>query len=237
MRSNVQDQEIVKLLTKLKEAEKGYPQELFTARRQRYLEQIGTVGLGLGAGKGISEAIKNAKTPPASSSVTSTLLETALLVAIVAEAGTVAFLYRDKVADFIRTFSTSPRIQEVTPPPVVPPSQAPISASFTPVATSTIVMPTISPSPTAMAGIVTQTPAPGDVLEEIGPVIDLPTQAVSTQVPPTQVASTPIPNDDNGDNGNHYGQTPKPERTKEPENDNQLPKEDKGPLPRPTRAE
>ena len=231
MRANVQDQEIVKLLTKLKEAEKGYPQELFSARRQRYLEQIGTVGLGLGAGKSISEAIRDVKNPPASTSVTSTLLETVLLVAIVAEAGTVAFLYRDKVADFLRTFSTSPRVQEVTPPPVVPPSQVAISVTSTPGTTLTAAMPTLSPSPTGTAGGVTQTPGPGDVVEEINPAIGLPTQAVSTQVPPTRIASTPIPNDDNGDNGNHYGQTPKPERTKVPENDNQTPKDNQGPPP------
>jgi hypothetical protein len=241
MRSNVQDQEIVKLLTRLKEAERGYPEELLAARRKHYLEQIGTAGLGLGAGKAVSEAVKNAKSPPtsASSSVTSTLLETVLVVAIIAEAGTVAFLYRDKVADFLRTFNTTARVQEVTPPPILAPSQAPALATstsistFTPAVTSSVVMATISPSPTGTAAGVTQTPAPGDVVEDINPAPGLPTQAVATQVPPTQpvatqnpptqVVSTPIPDEDNGDNGNHYGQTPKPERTIEPGNGDQPP--------------
>lgn len=238
MRSNVQDQEIVRLLTRLKEAERGYPEELLAARRKHYLEQIGTAGLGLGAGKAVSEAVKNAKSPPASasSSVTSTLLETVLVVAIVAEAGTVAFLYRDKVADFLRTFNTTARVQEVTPPPVLAPSQAPalgtttLSTSTLGV-TSTVVMATISPSPTGTAAGVTQTPAPGDVVEDINPAPGLPTQAVATQAPPTQVVSTPVPDDDNGDNGNHYGQTPKPERTIEPGNGEQPPGLNQGPHP------
>lgn len=231
MRSNVQDQEIVKLLTKLKDAEHGYPQELLAARRQRYLEQVGTVAVGLGAGQVISEAVKNVRTPPASPSATNALLEAALVVAIVAEAGTVAFLYREKVADFLRTLNPSPNVQEVTPPPVGQPSQASISISFTPGLTSTVVTPTISPSPTGTASLITETLSPGDVVDETDPIIEIPTQAVATQVPPTQAVSTPVPNEENGDNGNHYGQTPKPERTIEPGSGNQPSNENQGAHP------
>jgi hypothetical protein len=239
MRSNVQDQEIVRLLTRLKEAERGYPEDLLAARRKHYLEQIGTVGVGLGAAKAVSEAMKNAKSPPVSTSstVTSTLLETVLVVAIVAEAGAVAFLYRDRVADFLRTFNSSARVEEVTPLPVFAASQvsaaatSTIGSTSTPGVTNTVVMTTISPSPTGTAAGTTETPAPGDIVEDINPAPGLPTQAVVTQAPPTQVVSTPVPDDDNDDNGNHYGQTPKPERTIEPGNGNQPPNENQGPHP------
>jgi hypothetical protein len=207
---DAQDKEIVRLLTKLKDTDGKYPPDLFAARRQGYLKQMGQIGLGMGVGAGIKNAVKSGKAPVLSSA-TSAVLESALVVAIVAEAGTVAYFYRDKLADIFKTIIKEAGVQEVTPPPVhteleiqgVTPSQA---------VTATLPSVTLSVSPTGTE--LTSTPVPG-VAED--------NNTISGN-------STPAPN---GNNGNHYGQTPKPQRTKDPKgNNNQLPRDNS----RPTRT-
>ena len=86
---DTQDKEIVRLLTKLKDADGKYPPDLLAARRQGYLKQMGQIGLGIGAGIKIKNALNSAKAP-ALASATSRVLESALVVAIVAETGAVA---------------------------------------------------------------------------------------------------------------------------------------------------
>ena len=200
---DAQDKEIVRLLTKLKDTDGKYPPDLLAARRQGYLQQMGQIGLGIGLGVSIKNAVKGGKVP-AFSSATSTILESALVVAIVAETGTVAYFYRDKLADIFNTITQEAGVQEVTPPPVhtelgiqgVTPS---------PAVTATLPSVTLSVSPTGTE--VTSTPVPGVVDDNNTIKID----------------STPAPN---GNNGNHYGQTPKPQRTKEPKNNNDKPPKD-----------
>src|ERR1044071_7011594 len=111
---DAQDKEIVRLLTKLKDTDGKYPPDLFAARRQAYLTHMGEIGLGIGAGLKIKNALNSAKTP-ALSSATSTVLESALVVAIVAETGTVAYFYRDKLADLVQTITKEASGQEITP--------------------------------------------------------------------------------------------------------------------------
>ena len=202
-----QDKEIVRLLTKLKDTDGKYPPDLFAARRKGYLRQMGEIGLGIGVGVGTKNAVKSGKAP-AFSSATSTVLESALVVAIVAEAGTVAYFYRDKLAELFQTIIKEARGQEVTPPPVhteleiqgVTPSLA---------VTATLPSVTLSVSPTGTE--LTSTSVPGSLEDN---------NTISAN-------STPAPN---GDNGNHYGQTPKPERTKDPNNNNvQSPKDNTKP--------
>jgi hypothetical protein len=132
-------------------------------------------------------------------------------VAIVAETGTVAYFYRDKLADLFQTITNEASGQEVTPPPVqtelevqgVTPSSA---------VTATLTSVTLSVSPTGTA--LTSTPVPGGAEDN---------NTISAN-------STPAPN---GNNGNHYGQTPRPQRTKDPKgNNNQLPSDNS----RPTRT-
>jgi len=203
---DTQDKEIVRLLTQLKDTDGKYPPDLFVARRQSYLKHMGEVSLGIGAGLKIKNALNDAKTP-ALSSATSTVLESALLIAIVAETGTVAYFYRDKLSNFFRISKKEANVQEVTPPPAqtqlaiqgVSPSAAPAS---------TLPSITLSVSPTEPE--LTSTPIPGVVNNN---------NTNNT----ASANSTPVPN---GNNGHHYGQTPKPQRTKEPKNNtNQNPKD------------
>jgi len=190
-----QDKEIVRLLTKLKDTDGKYPPDLFAARRQGYLRQMGEIGLGIGVGT--KNAVKSGKAP-AFSSATSTVLESALVVAIVAEAGTVAYFYRDKLAELFQTITKEARGQEVTPPPIHTELEIQ-GVTPSPAVTATLPSVTLSVSPTGTE--LTSTPVPG-VAEE--------NNTISGN-------STPAPG---GNNGNHYGQTPKPQRTKEPKGNN-----------------
>jgi hypothetical protein len=192
-----QDKEIVRLLTKLKDTDGKYPPDLFAARRQGYLRQMGEIGLGIGVGVGTKNAVKSGKAP-AFSSATSTVLESALVVAIVAEAGTVAYFYRDKLAELFQTITKEARGQEVTPPPIHTELEIQ-GVTPSPAITATLPSVTLSVSPTGTE--LTSTPVPG-VAEE--------NNTISGN-------STPAPG---GNNGNHYGQTPKPQRTKEPKGNN-----------------
>lgn len=208
MEFDLQDQEIIKLLTKLKDARAEYPQGLLAARRQTYLKRMAEIGLGIGANTGIENAAKNGKVP-SPSPATSTLLETALVVAIIAEAGTAAYFYRDKLADFFQTITTSTRVQEVTTPPIFTTLEVQ-GVTLSPVVTPTFLSPTISESPTGIAITPTTTPNPGVIDDNIEGT--------------TPANFAPVPN---GNNGNHYGQTPKPERTREPNDNNDQPPRDR----------
>jgi len=216
MEFNPEDREVIRQLRKLKQVDKEYPSELFAARRQRFLRRMGEISLGLGAGVGLHQAIKSAKALP-TSPVTSKLLETVLVVAIVAEAGAVTYFYRDKLADLLKTFVASPEIQEIISPPVMPTSltttiSTPFSEhTFTPEPenTSTPQVLTASEAPAGLAVTLTQTPDP-----------NLLNATTAVNATAAQSNSTPDPN---GNNGNHYGQTPRPERTKENSGNNDKP--------------
>jgi hypothetical protein len=192
---DAQDKEIVRLLTKLKDADGNYPPDLLATRRDGYLRQMGEIGLVLAAGNGIKNAVKSTK-PPVLSSATSTVLESALFVAIAAEAGTVAYFYRDKVADFFKSVTQETKVQEVSPS-LVPTDVAVQGVSPSPAVAATLPSTSLAINPTEPES--SSTPVP-DVAEQ--------NNALS-------VDATPSPKDHNN-NGNHYGQTPKPERTKEP---------------------
>jgi len=203
------DQEIIRLLKKLKEAEPAYPPDLQAVRRQRFLRQMGEIGLGIGAGMAAREALKNANasaTSTAASTTASTLLEIALVAAILLEAGTVAYFYRDKVSAALKTAVSAAgvQVQETTPRAQTSASEVPLIAS--PSFTHTSALPTTTPIPPGLTVPPTLTPGPG-LADITDPVTE----------PAIQVESTPRPRDNNG---NHYGQTPKPERTKENNGDN-----------------
>lgn len=197
---DAQDKEIVRLLTKLKDTDGKYPPDLLAARRQGYLKQMGEIGLGVGAGLKIKNALNGTKAP-ALSSATSTILESALVIAIAAETGAVAYFYRDKLVDLFQTITKETSSQEVTPPPVHTELEIQ-GVRSSPAVTATLPSVTLSVSPTGTELTSTSTPMPGVVDEQNGTI---------------SADSTPAPN---GNNGNHYGQTPKPQRTKEPENNN-----------------
>lgn len=208
MEFDPQDQDIINLLTRLKDTDAKYPEPMLVARRRSFLKQMTEVGLGIGTAAGIKSGLKKAKIPRISP-FTGTVLETVLITAIVIETSAMAYFYREKLADFFQTIAATSKVEEVTPLPVMPtalevqdvsPSLAVVSpiASATPITGPVVVM--VTP---------TGTPVPGNTLEV------------------NQSNSTPDPK---GNNGNHYGQTPKPERTKENNgNNNKPPKENDKP--------
>ena len=209
-----QDRKVVELLTKLKGANEGYPSDMLAARRQAFLNNMAGASLGAGAGTALNRTLKSGGSSGGAPFTIGKLLEAALLVAIVAEAGAVAYFYRDKVTDVFRGISAPSQVQEIVSPPVA-------TFSFPELEISEI---TSSVVPTGTASeIATSTQVPG-VADDPNSIND---------VAATLTDSTPDPtvnnenSGTNGNNGNHYGQTPKPERTKD-NKDNQPPKDNPG---------
>jgi len=214
MELDPKDQDIVRLLAKLKNAGGEYPSGMLWSRRQRYLRQVAEVGFGIGISGAIPKRItRHGKKISSGPPTMGTLLEATLVAAIIAEAGTMAYLYRDKIASAIQSAIASPQARETSSPNynVSPPPQI----QLTPTVYNT--------------GTLTSNPT------------DMPTGTSTPLLLNTSVAGndqlTPVP-DPNGNNGNHYGQTPKPERTKKPDNgpkptkkpnDNKDPKPTKSP--------
>jgi hypothetical protein len=206
-----QDQAIVRLLTALKQVDDEYPENMLVAQRRSYRKRMTEIQSGIHAEKGLKDTIHNTNRPNGAP-VRSTLLEAALIVTIVAEASVMAYFYRDKLTDFFEILTAGARVQEVAPPSVVPTS--PELQGFSPSLTTTSTAPltTVAVSPTAIRVTYTSTPVPG-IAVDITDTADV-----------SQLDSTPVPD---GNNGNHYGQTPKPERTKENDGNNDKPPKDK----------
>ena len=61
MEFDPQDQDMINLLTRLKNAVSEYPEHMLVARRQSFLKQMTEVGLGIGAAAGIKNTL--GKTP------------------------------------------------------------------------------------------------------------------------------------------------------------------------------
>ncbi len=195
-----QDIEVIRMLSKLREAESTYPVDMMASRRQSYMKQIAALGIGTGAALAIKEGAKAAggsSVPP----IAGTIVEAALIVAIVAEAGFVAFVNREKVLDFFRRTSVQSTVEQVT---ALPDDSLPLLDPSEVVETALLVTaePTLQPT----LATVIETPSPGMM------IVTEADSRTGTDASGVQVDSTPVPNDDNG---NHYGQTPIPERTKE----------------------
>jgi hypothetical protein len=218
-----QDRKVVELLTKLKGANESYPSDMLAARRQAFLNTMAGAGLSVGTGSALNGTLKGGGGSGAASLTVGKVLEVALLVAIVAEAGTLAYFYRDKVADVFRSISEPSHVQEIASPPVATftfpeleiskiPSSAVPTGTAPEMATSTSTqIPGVADDPTSNTNV--------DV-----------SSTDSTSDPNVNTDSTPDPNvnnENNGNNGNHYGQTPRPERTKD-NNDNQRPNDNHG---------
>jgi len=186
--------EVIKLLTKLKTSANGaYPPELLVVRKARYMQQVAQIGLAAGTGMGIKEILKGGKgagIPPA----VGTLLEAVLVVAIVAEAGTLGYFYKDKLAELFNSSLGKPKVEESSNPPAVNSPMPQIQSTASPVMTTTQ-MPLGTPSP-----IIVINGTPISATEVANPVNPIP-------------AAT-------DKNGNQYGLTPKPERTKDPNGGN-----------------
>ena len=211
------DNEVVKLLTKLKNANGAYPQEMLALRRQGYLKQVAELSGGLGLVVGLRNVLKNAG-GSRGTTTTGALLETLLVIAIVAEASTVAYFYRDKLAELFRSSSNAPRVEEISNPPVMIESPFPtFELTLSPVVTETETETPVS-TPSLSLELAAEPTDQGNGQESVAGSEEGSgsNQAVSTPNP----NNPNNPNDNNDNNGNHYGQTPKPERTKETDNNN-----------------
>lgn len=184
---------VFNLLTKLKTSGDGdYPPELLAARKARYLQQVAQVGIAAGTGMGIKEVLKGAKGPGIPPAV-GTLLEVALVVAIVTEAGALGYFYRAKLADLLNISLTKPTAEENVNPPAVNSPVPQLELTVTPVGTGTA-----TPSPVIVInGTVVPATEVVSPANTVGPVNSV----------------DPVPTDKKG---NQYGLTPLPERTKDP---------------------
>ncbi|MGE5642521.1 MAG: hypothetical protein ACM3Y8_05865 [Byssovorax cruenta] len=217
---DAKDTDVFHLLQKLKESNGTYPKELLAIRRQGYLRQVAEISAAAGLATALKSTAKSAQgTATGLSSSLSTVLESLLVVAIVAEAGVVTYFYRDKLAALYDNLTKSPKVEEISSPPV-PVISSPvadtafiITPSITPVFTLTVTeTPLVTPS--QLAGLPTEHEA---VQSDMGP--DTNTTHTSTTQDTNQGGSQAISTPDpHGNNGNHYGQTPIPARTKEPGN-------------------
>jgi len=206
MELDPKDYDVVRLLTRIKDNHGAYPPELMTPRRQTYLRRVTEIGLGFGVSSALKTTIKSGSKAGSYSTVAGGLLEAALVVAIVAEAGAAAYIYRDQISALVRSYTSRPRVEEVTSVPATdfsPILPGPILSDPTEVTTtpSAEVTPSGTPIPGVAASAASSAGANNNNLN----------------TPGIQSNSTPDPN---GNNGNQYGLTPKPDRTKEPGGNN-----------------
>src|SRR5512138_3448467 len=120
MEYDPKDNEVIHLLKKLKDSNGAYPPEMLAMRRQGYIKQVAEVSAGAGLAVALRNIAKGGKgAAGASSSTAGTIVEALLVVALVAEAGAVTYFYRDKVAEYFRSVTGSPKVEEIASPPVV----------------------------------------------------------------------------------------------------------------------
>jgi hypothetical protein len=199
------DYDVVKLLTKLKSANGVYPPELMTPRRQTYLRRVAEIGLGFGVVAGLKAPLKNGGKAGSFSSSLGGLIEVALILFIVTEAGAAAYVYREQISEYFKSFSSQSKVEEVTSAPET------IFSTDLPELVLTQ-LPEATPTPE-----ISGTPSPSVTVVASAAAINTQNNQGDQNNPGSQSNSTPDPN---GNNGNHFGQTPKPDRTAEPGTNN-----------------
>jgi hypothetical protein len=186
-----EDKKVADLVSKLKYSSGAYPKDMLYSRRQQFIRQVASAGLGIGVGAGIKNAAKQSNTVgAATATITSKILESVLIAAIVIEAGTAAYVYREKITNFFKSLTGSPNVEETTQKPDNG------SDSTSPLLIPTLTVPATSGTPSAIAPAITSSP----------------NVAGNDNNTTTNVNATPVPTDNNG---NQFGLTPKPERTKD----------------------
>jgi hypothetical protein len=218
MEYDPKDNEVIHLLKKLKDSNGAYPPEMLAVRRQGYLRQVAEVSAGVGLALALRNVAKGGKGTAGLSSTAGTIVEALLVVALVAEAGVVTYFNQDKVAEFFRSFTHSPRAEQVASPPVFssPIREIQVTPSLVATVVTTETNTLIPQSPTA-----TLSSTPPQVLAAATAqpkgAGGTSAQSASTSAPGSNTGgSSSSSQGSQGNNGNHYGQTPKPERTKEP---------------------
>ena len=198
MDTQPEDKQVVELLVKLKHSSGAYPQDMLNSRRQQFMRQVANAGLGIGVGTGLRNAAKQSQGAGAgvTATVTGKIIETVLIAAITIEAGTTAYIYRNKIADFFKTFTGSPDTSETIQ------HLNNNSNSSEPVILPTLTPPATSSTPSTATTSLFDTPAPGVQLNNTNN-----NNNSSTGSNTTNIHATPVPTDRNG---HHYGQTPRP---------------------------
>ena len=204
MRSKFSDKDVLQLFASLKNAENNYPQDMIESRRETFAKQAAAMAI-LSKASGNSESLpgtsQTASTIPSGAAGVGslsmgTILETVLVIAIVAEAGVATYVYREKIADFFNSIF-GPNTEQVANPPDNTSSDPTVSDELTVIAI---------PSDGTSAVTVTETPTPSEF-------VDPATTGNDNIGGNSQVASTPEPD---GDSGLHLGQTKQP--TNDPNN-------------------
>lgn len=199
MEFDLQDRDIVELLTKLKNTDEVYPTDLLTVRRQNYIRRIAEISVGLGATAGWKTIFKSGRSGTFAPRLSS-LFESALIVAIVAQTGVIAYFYQDEVKEILQSFSSSPRVEEVISPPS---TQAPLYE----IPITGLDTPTLIPTETATSTSTPTVTSSAEIDDSAGN---------SSSEGNRQLTATTIPK---RNNGNQSGQTPEPVRTREPDRD------------------
>jgi hypothetical protein len=220
MEYDPQDNEVIHLLKKLKDSNGAYPPEMLALRRQGYIKQVTEVSAGAGLAVALRNIAKGGKGTAGTSSIAGTVVEALLVVALIAEAGAVTYFYRDKVAEYFRSITGSPRVEEVASPPVISSPIAEMQITPSPVititGTETLTLTPVTPVGTPSAVLAAGTSVPnGESGVDVSSASTAGPSGGNTGEPPV---STSVASDPNGNNGNHYGQTPIPVRTKDPGN-------------------
>jgi hypothetical protein len=207
MKRNFSDRDVLRLLASLKRAEGDCPAEVIRSRRKTFVKQTaamaalvksGEAGTNL-TGGGSSSGVGGAGTGSSSMGI---WLDMALAAAIVVEAGMAAYIYRDRIADFVNLALFPNKVEHVgtlpdgSPLPILVPEGAGTAPSA---ATSTV----------TVIAAATGTPAPPSFAPD--------TVEKADEADSAEIHSTPAADDQPG---LRLGQTPKPERTLPPNNDN-----------------
>lgn len=197
------DNDVVRLLSKLKDTGNSYPVDLLASRRQRFVKQIAALGFGTATAlalKGSAKAAGGASVP----GITGTILEAVLIAAIVVEAGYIAIVNREEILDWFRQTTLGPTVAVISTSPDsdLPPVEMPVTGPTLPTLVIETVEPTVSATVTPTIAV---TPSP-----TLLPVTA--TEGAGNAGGGVEVEATSQPHDNNG---NHYGQTPRAERTRE----------------------
>lgn len=200
MKQPISDKDVFRVLERIKNSEGNYPQDLIESRRGAFTKQAAALALLINSGvtgansSGTSQSastVSSTASGGTTSGITGTssmgkILETALVVALVAEAGVAAYAYREKIADFFNSIFR-PKVEQMINPTT---NSTNLNTNNGSDSDSPTVTPTV---------IVTETPLP--------PGYTHPVQADNTTSGNPQAASTAEPD---GDNGKHLGQTKQP---------------------------
>lgn len=208
MKNRVSDKDVLQLFTSMKNAENNYPQDMIESRRDMFAKQAAAMAVLAKAGGDAVASTATTQTAATASSGAAgtgssismaTILETALVIAIIAEAGVAAYVYREKIAEFFNS-TFGPKAEQVASPPEGTSSDPVITDEVTIIAIPSDGSPTVT---------ITETPIPPELVN--------PGTTDNDNGGNTRVASTQAPTDDNP--GLHLGQTKQP--TNEPKkNDN-----------------